>query len=246
MKDSILIKDIISNQFQPEINFSKEKIEELVFKINNGLKYLLIVKKSEAGYEVVVGEKILKALQKIGVLYANVIVSDLKDIKLFKKIDLKELSTIEEAIFYLNVMKENNYTQEELADILGKSQSTIANKIRILNLPQEIQDALVQNKISERHARSLLALEHNQQFKAYNTIIEKKLNVRDTETLVNELINRKKQSKKYLTKGFTRNIQIALNSINQCLGMIKQLGIDVEQEIDEDEDEVVITLTLLK
>lgn len=246
MNITIPIEKIVSNPFQPDINFEDSKIEELVFKINSGNNYLLVVKKQDDLYEVVVGEKVFKALKNANVTQANVIVSNLKDNKLFKKINFNDLCTIEEAVFYLTVMKENGYTQEELADILGKSQSTIANKIRILNLPQEIQDGLVQKKISERHARSLLALEGKQQVGAYHEIMKKKLNVRKAEEYINNLINRKKQSKKYLTKGFTRNVQIAINSINQCLEMVKQLGVEVVQEIDENDEEVVMVLTLPK
>ncbi len=246
MNIKLPLEKISSNEFQPCINFSSDTIEELVFNINSGKSYTLIVKRNKDMYEVVVGEKILQALKKSNVTHANVIVTDLKDDNIFKLVNFSDLTTIEEAVFYLNVMKESGCTQEELADTLSKSQSTIANKIRILNLPQEIQDALTQKVISERHARSLLPLEGKLQFKAYNEIVSKGLNVRKSEEYVNSLINKKIQSKKYLTKGFTRNAQIALNSVNQCLDMIKQLGVEVKQDVDENDEEVVITLTISK
>lgn len=246
MNKTVKIESIISNQFQPNICFLDEKIEELVFKINNGYKYQIVAKEADGLYEVIIGEKVLKALKRANVQNANIIISDLKDTKEILSFNLSELNTIEQAIFFLSVMKESGCTQEELADLLSKSQSTIANKIRILNLPQEIQDALTASIISERHARGLLALDGDRQIKAFNEIVDKKLNVRDSEELINNIIKRRKQSKRYLTKGFTRNIQIALNSINQCLDMVKQLGIDVIQDIDENDEEVVIKLTLPK
>ncbi|NLC97043.1 MAG: ParB/RepB/Spo0J family partition protein [Erysipelotrichaceae bacterium] len=245
MEKYVLLDKIKSNPFQPIINFDEKIIDETLVLVKEG-KYKLIVKEVDEHYYVVVGEKILQALNLLKVKEAKVFIIDLTKENIMDMVLISELTPIEEAILYINIMNDTKMTQVELAKSLKKTQSTIANKIRLLNLSQEVQDGLTNRRISERHGRSLLVLEGEQQISAYKHILEKKLNVRQSEEYIYDLINRKKQAKKYLTKGFTRNVQIGVNSINQCLDMIKLLGIEVSNKYDENDEEVKITITLPK
>lgn len=245
MKRYVLTSKIKSNPYQPVINYSLENLEKAKELVNNK-DYSLILKKVDDDYFIVVGEDIFQASEKMGVLELEAIVLEKVDVEIMECINVKKLSSIEEAILYINIMNDTKLTQVQLAKKINKTQSTIANKIRLLNLQQEVQDGLIANKISERHGRSLLVLEGDQQLQAYKYILRHKLNVRESEKYIYELANKKRQAKKYLTKGFTRNVQIAVNSINQCLDMIKQLGIEVSNTYDDSDEEVTITITLPK
>ena len=245
MEKFVFLNKIRSNPFQPIINFEEEVINKQIEQLEKD-SFELIVKEVDDFYEVIIGEDILSAAKKINLSEIKVKVIDLNQGNPIKTSYLEKLTPIEEAIVYLHIMHDTKQTQAELAKSLKKTQSTIANKIRLLNLQQEIQDGLTSKKISERHGRSLLVLEGEQQLRAFEHILKKKLNVRLSEEYIYELLHRKKQQKKYLTKGFTRNIQVGLNSINQCIDMIKQLGIEVYKNSDETEDEVVVTITLPK
>ena len=135
-------------------------------------------------------------------------------------------------------MRQSSLTQEQLARKLGRSQSSIANKIRLLNLPEEIQTGVLENKISERHARALLAVEPSKQKDAYHYITDHNLTVRESEKYIEGMQTPgKKVHRRQKTKGFTRNTQLAINSVNQCIQMIRKLGIDAKAEqIDGDEE----------
>lgn len=245
MEKYILTSKIKSNPYQPIINFDSEKLDQVKELVNNR-EYSIILKKVDEDYFVVVGEDVFQAVEALGIKEIKAIVVENVDVSIMDYIKIDKLSSIEEAILYINIMHDTKLTQVELAKALKKTQSTIANKIRLLNLNQEVQDGLTNKRISERHGRSLLVLESDQQVQAYKHILEKKLNVRKSEEYIYDLLNRKKQAKKYLTKGFTRNVQIGVNSINQCLDMIKQLGIEVSNKYDETDEEVTITITLPK
>ena len=164
---------------------------------------------------------------------------------LVENIQRENLTAIEEAKAYIQIMRQSNLTQDMLAKKLGKSQSTIANKIRLLNLPMEIQEGVSSKIITERHARALLSVDSDKQVDTYRKIVDKHLNVRQTEEYVEELVNKPKK-KKQVTKGFTRNIQIGINSINQCLDMIRKIGIVVTSEMEDDDNNVKIIIKFPK
>ncbi|MGB4614174.1 MAG: ParB/RepB/Spo0J family partition protein, partial [Erysipelotrichaceae bacterium] len=161
MKRYVLTNKIKSNPYQPVINFSLENLEKAKELINNK-DYLIILKKVDDDYFIVVGEDIFQASEKMEVLELEAIVLEKVDVDIMEYINEKNLSSIEEAILYINIMNDTKLTQVQLAKKINKTQSTIANKIRLLNLQQEVQDGLIANKISERHGRSLLVLEGDQ------------------------------------------------------------------------------------
>ena len=158
----IALKDIMPNRFQPREVFEDEALSELSTSIKeHGVIQPIIVRKVGDKYEIIAGERRFRASQLAGKETIPALVRDIDDketakIALLENLQRKDLSAIEEARTYQTILKLDNMTQEELAANLGKSQSTIANKLRLLNLDESVQTALLNEKISERHARSLL------------------------------------------------------------------------------------------
>src|SRR5574344_1768752 len=161
----LAIDDIMPNRFQPREVFDDESINELAQSIKeHGVIQPIIVRKIGDKYEIVAGERRYRASQVAGKTTIPALIRNIDDkesakIALLENLQRKNLTSIEEARTYQTILKLDNLTQEELAKTLGKSQSAIANKLRLLNLIPEVQDALLHEKISERHARSLLNIE---------------------------------------------------------------------------------------
>ena len=145
------------------------------------------------------------------------------------------------------MMRLSNLTQEELAHKVGKKQSTIANKIRLLNLTEEVQNEVVSRNISERHARALLSLTSDQQRKALQEITSNNYTVHQTELFVQDVFKpEKKRKTKIKGKGFSRNIQIARNTILQAIGLIEKTNMIVKYDEEDKENEYVITIRIKK
>ena len=192
------IEDIIPNRFQPRLNFNEKGMNELALSIKqHGIIQPLIVRKLADKYEIIAGERRYKAALLIGLNKIPVILSEVDDNKsaemaVVENIQRKDMSPLEEAKSFNKILKSENITQEELAIKMGKSQASIANKLRLLNLCEEVQEALLEDKISERHARSLLTVKNVEiQKEILKEIIEKKLNVKLTEKLISEKTNQK-------------------------------------------------------
>ena len=158
------LNDILPNRFQPRIKFNEDAIIELSESIKeHGVIQPIIVRPIGDKYEIIAGERRYKASVLAGKDTIPAIISDFNDkdsaeIALIENVQRRDLSPIEEAISYKKILDMDYLTQEQLAIKLGKSQSAVANKIRLLNLCDEVQEALMEDKISERHARSLLKL----------------------------------------------------------------------------------------
>ena len=156
------LNELRVNPYQPRKTFNEESLNELAESIKeHGVFQPIIVKKSIKGYEIVAGERRFRASQIAGKKTIPALVRNIDDkesakIALLENLQRKNLTSIEEARTYDTILKLDNMTQEELANNLGKSQSAVANKIRLLNLDESVQDALLKEQISERHARSLL------------------------------------------------------------------------------------------
>ncbi len=178
------IEDIIPNRFQPRLAFDEEGLKELSESIKqHGIIQPLVVRRLGEKYEIIAGERRYKASTMAGLKTVPAIISNIDDnqsaeIALVENIQRRNLTPIEEAKSYRSLLDRGYMTQEQLAEKMGVSQSSIANKLRLLNLSSEVQDALLQEKISERHARSLLSLPKEEQAEWLKKIISKRLTVR--------------------------------------------------------------------
>ena len=181
------LDDIIPNRFQPREIFDDQALKELAVSIKeHGVIQPIIVRKVDNKYEIIAGERRYKASTMAGLTKIPAIVKNLDDkesskVALIENLQRKDLTPIEEARTYQKILEiDSDMTQEQLAANIGKTQSSVSNKLRLLALPDEIQDALLKEKISERHARSLLNIEDkNDQIKMLEKIISEKLTVRD-------------------------------------------------------------------
>lgn len=184
---------IIPNKYQPRKVFDDADLNSLADSIKNyGIINPILVRKKDDKYEIIAGERRFRAAKKVGLTEVPVIIKNadeqqMAQLALIENIQRQGLTPIEEAKSYEEIMRICNQTQASLAEKLGKSQSSIANKIRLLSLPQEIQDALDNKKISERHARRLIAVEDkDKQIELLNRIIKERLTVKETEKIINE------------------------------------------------------------
>ena len=163
--------------------------------------------------------------------------SQMAALALVENIQREDLSAIEEAKAFVQIMKVTGCTQSELAMKLGKSQSSIANKIRLLNLSENVQNAVSSKIITERHARSLVGMDEKKQQEMLDKIVKKGLNVSQTENLIKQ-----EKKDKVKLKGFTREIKIALNTVRQAYAMIQRAGIKAKLSEYEDEDGYTMTI----
>lgn len=192
------LNDILPNRFQPRIKFNEESIIELSDSIKeHGVLQPIIVRPIGDKYEIVTGERrykasVLAGLKTIPTRILDVNDKDSAEIALIENVQRKDLTPIEEAISYKKILDMGYLTQEQLASKLGRSQSTIANKIRLLNLCDEVQEALMEEKISERHARSLLRLEKaDMQRNMLKRIIKERLTVRKVDDEIKKMLEQK-------------------------------------------------------
>lgn len=188
------MNDILPNRFQPRIRFDEEKLEELAESIGKyGVIQPIVVRPIGNKFEIIAGERRYKASKlanksTIPAIIVNLSDKDSEEIALLENIQRQQLSPIEEAVSYKRILDMGYITQEQLAKKLGKSQSTIANKIRLLNLDDEVQSYLLNNKISERHARSLLRIpDKEKQVAMLHRIVEERLTVKQTDKEIEKL-----------------------------------------------------------
>lgn len=188
------LNDVLPNRFQPRIKFSEDSIIELSESIKeHGVIQPIVVRPIADKYEIIAGERRYKASVLAGKDTIPAIITELNDkdsaeVALIENVQRKDLTAIEEAISYKKILDMGYLTQEQLAVKLGKSQSTVANKIRLLNLCDEVQEALMEEKISERHARSMLKLSTAAQQKIMlDKIIKERLTVRKTDEEIEKM-----------------------------------------------------------
>lgn len=191
----VRLSDIIPNRFQPRLTFDEEALNELANSIKeHGIIQPLILRDLGSKYEIIAGERRYKAATLAGITEVPAIVGSMDDqtsaeLALIENIQRKDLSAIEEAKSYKKILDMGNFTQDELAKRMGKSQSTIANKMRLLALTNEVQVALMNNLISERHARCLLQIkDEDKQKEVLNKIITERMNVRDTDEYIKNML----------------------------------------------------------
>jgi ParB family chromosome partitioning protein len=266
--ENIPIHMIKPNPYQPRKSFSVHSLEELAQSIRQYgiIQPITVRSSSQSGYELIAGERRLRAAKLAGLDYipAMIIHSCEQDSAIFAMIEnlqRENLHYLEEAKGYASLIQDHGFTQEELAVKLGKSQSTIANKLRILRLSSSIKELLIRENLTERHARALLKLPDDElRLKAVRQVVAKKMNVRDTEVVIDEFLEelqdkkqragRKKEAQdgKRQTRVFkrTKDIRIFINTIRNAVNLLKGYGLEVQYFQVDKEDQVEITVMIPK
>jgi len=251
--DVIPAKYIKPNPHQPRKIFSEESLNELAVSIKQyGLLQPINVRRvSHNYYELIAGERRLRAVKRAGFTHIKAIVKDASHnesaiIAMIENLQRDNLHFFEEAEGYVSLIKEHGFTQDELATKLGKNQSTIANKIRILRLPKSIKEKAIENGLTERHARALLRL-HNEsvQKQVLDIIVSKNICVKETEDIVERELKKlygEAELPKIICLNRSRNLYI--NSIKKVFLRIKETGADGVIDIKENKEDVEINIKL--
>lgn len=244
------VDKVIANPYQPRNHFDEKGINELAESIKeNGLIQPVSVRQKGEYYELVVGERRFRATQLLGKEQIEAYVLDDSEAgsmnkALIENIQRENLSSIEEARAYLKIMQYQHITQAQLAKLVGKSQPSIANKIRLLQLDEEVQTAVENKMISERHARALLSLDEKEQVHFLDKIVKDHMTVEQTEKKVKSL--KEKNKPKHVVKGYSRNMQVALNTVKQAVAMMERTGICVDYSEYDEEEYVTVKLKIKK
>lgn len=255
----IPIDKIIPNRYQPRTVFDDEKIEELARTIHtHGVIQPIVIRPMDddlSKYEIIAGERRYRAMKSLQWTEVPAIVRHLNDretasIALIENLQREELTAIEEALAYQQLLELHSLTQEALAQRLGKGQSTVANKLRLLKLPQFVQDAILNREISERHARALISIKDEQlQMQLIAATKEFDWNVRQLEEQIQKLIQPEEpevKKQKSTRKAISKDIRIALNTIKQSLSMVTKSGISLKTEEEDTEEYYQITVKIPK
>lgn len=234
---SIPIHSIFPNPAQPRKFFDTVSLEELTESIEEfGILQPITVRKIRGGYELVAGERRFRAAENAGLDSVPAIVLNVDEKKsallaLLENLQRDDLSFFEVAESYQNLIKTQGMTQEQIAKKLGKSQSNIANKLRLLRLYPRTRRLILEYSLSERHARALLHLTNEEaQLSAVNTINEKNLNVKESEDLVRKMLcPAEASSRKFKFKSF-QDVRVFTNTIKKALEIMKDGGINADME----------------
>jgi ParB family chromosome partitioning protein len=248
---NISVEEIVPSPYQPRTIFDDERIDELCQTIKtHGVIQPIVVRVREGKFEIIAGERRFRAVKKLQMDTIPAIIREFNDsqaasIALIENLQREGLTSIEEANAYQQLIEIHELTQESLAQRLGKSQSTIANKLRLLQLSDPIKQALMERKITERHARALISLDPELQEKLLKEIVDKELNVKQTETRVN-YYKATAMNKKSKRISFTKDVRLALNTIRQSIDMVKDSGMQLSKEEKDFEDHYEITIRIPK
>ena len=242
----IKISKIIPNKNQPRLDFYDDSIKSLAESIKeNGLLQPVTVRKSGNQYELIAGERRYRACLLNGQKDIEAIIMDTTDdesanLALVENLQREDLNAIEQALAMKRIMKTEKLTQNQLAEKLGYRQSTVANKLRLLKLPEYIKKAISQDVITERHARALLNIPSENLKEVYETIVKRNYTVSKTEEYVRELTTKHKR------KGVSNNLKIGINTIKEAYELCKKSGIDADMNVSEYEDNVKIVIRMKK
>ncbi|MBM7634518.1 nucleoid occlusion protein [Geomicrobium sediminis] len=255
----IPVTDIVPNPFQPRTIFSDEKIEELARTIHtHGILQPIVVREREGKFELIAGERRWRAVQSLEWTEIPALVKEFNDaqtasLALIENLQREELTVIEEARAYKQLIDWHSLTQESLAQRLGKGQSTIANKLRLLSLPESVQQALLNRQISERHARALIRLKEDPslQEQLLQEVVEHGYNVKQTEEAAVRLLEAKEPSdepkkKRARKQHFPKDMRIAMNTIRESLSMVEKSGMNVDSSEEEHDEYYQFTIRIPK
>lgn len=235
--------DILPNPNQPRRRFDYDELEGLAQSIRaNGILQPLLVRQLDDGkYELVAGERRLRAARLIGLTKLPCIVNEISESEsavfaVIENLQRSNLDYFEEAEAIALLMSDYRLSQEELCKRLGKAQSTISNKLRLLKLSEEMRYRISRAGLTERHARTLLSLtDEVQRARALSIIIDRHLTVSESESLVEQMLRKNEAPKRQILKGF-KDIRIFINTLNNAVDTIRRAGIDadsIKTETDE-------------
>ena len=258
----IELSKIKPNSYQPRHEFSEESIRELATTLDkDGLLQPIIVREKGDEYEIVAGERRLRAAkhlawEKIPAIVNNMDDSQAASLALIENLQREDLNPIDEAQAYNNLMKLNNLTQTTLAQNIGKSQSYVANKLRLLKLTPKVQSYLASGEISPRHGRCLVGLSEKDQSRVLDEILAHNLNVSETEKIVKNVEqyfadkNAKDKEKEQAERTrraanrIPKDLKVQINTIKKAIKLAQQSGIKVKFKENNDPDDYMITIEL--
>ncbi|MCL2604431.1 MAG: ParB/RepB/Spo0J family partition protein [Defluviitaleaceae bacterium] len=247
------LDEVRPNPYQPRRFFDPARLEELAASIRayGVLQPISVRLVSDGNYELVAGERRLRACRLAGHAIIPAIVVDMGEmdsavLAMIENLQRQDLHFFEEAEGFANLMADYGFTQEALAVRVGKTQSTVANKVRILKLPDAIRERIVESGLTERHARALLKLKNEaDQAEVLQKIINREMNVRKTEDLIEEMLDDNvKTGRNTVFVPFIRDIRILTNSIKESLETVRHSGIDSKFDMEQTETGCEIRITL--
>ena len=242
----IKLNKIIPNRNQPRLDFYDESIKGLAESIRqNGLLQPVTVRKNGDKFELIAGERRYRACLLNGASDIEAIIMDSTDdesanLALVENLQREDLNAIEQAMAMRRIMASESLTQNQLAERLGYRQSTVANKLRLLKLPEYIKQAISHGTITERHARALLNVPEDKLEEVYLTITNRQYNVSRTEEYIREL------TQKHHSKGVSNNLKIGVNTIKEAYELCRRSGIDADFQVSEYDDNVKIVIRMKK
>lgn len=250
---------IAQNPFQPRKIFQEDALQELSASIREYgvIQPLLVRQRDDASYELIAGERRLRASKLAGLTQVPVIVKLLSDkemaeLAMIENLQREDLHYLEEAEGFQLLLLNFGFTQQELAERMGKKQSTIANKLRLLKLKPEIRQELRQHELTERHARALLKVEDEAiQKQILAVVCESKFNVKETEAYIEEVCAKiqqadaKKPARQNIVK-IIKDVRIFVNSINSMVGDMKKAGLTIKVQQEQDDDFIHINMKIPK
>ncbi len=251
---SLSISRIKANRNQPRKNFDPDALEELADSIRqNGILQPILVRKKGQDYEIVAGERRYQAAKKAGLKEVPVVIRDIEDEEVFKlalieNLQRSDLDPIEEALGYQRLIKDNGFTQEELGRALSKSRSAIANTLRLLDLPREVQEMMAAGKLTAGHARAILAVgSEDGRLKLAHKVVGENLTVRQTESLAPLFSGMKgdrpkRQAQPQYFKRAARQLRLALDTNVKVKTVRNRNRIEIEFK---DEDDLVRLMNVL-
>lgn len=254
----IELDKIVPNRYQPRREFSDDSIKELAETLDkDGLLQPIVVREDgEDHYEIIAGERRYRAAKSLNWETIPAIVNNMNDdqaasLALIENLQREDLNPIDEAKAYTNLMKLNDLTQTALAKDMGKSQSYVANKLRLLKLDDDVQKALIEGKITARHGRALLNLSDDDQERVLKEIEEKGLNVKQTEEIAkdvdayfNSKPKEKETKRERVVKRIPKDLKVQINTIKKAVKLAKDSGIKVKVKENNDPDDYKIIIEL--
>lgn len=248
----IRIEKIVPNKYQPRREFTEDKIKELAESIKqNGLLQSITVRDMGNGfYELIAGERRLRALKYLEYPTTKAIVKELTNeqmatLALIENIQREELTPIEEAYAYQELLSINNLTQDELAKSLGKTQATVANKLRLLKLCSKVVDAINSKRITERHGRAMVKLDASAQEKILNQILTQSLNVSQTEERIETYLRIKNETKNNDSTQPNYDAQKILARLTKDIAKLEEkYGVSLNKEEEEGMESIVVKVTV--